>query len=195
MDPYPTESLFGAEYASDRGIDAREDDARDDGNFKHHAHVKSEVVLGGSHKVYTLEELDEKIRNLTRLPPMRDEAYFHDVCGLHNNGTNLHRLQVKKNVSLSSLLDMFGKGRGRSGFKYMDCQDLEVRRFLEDIWLVCYGKARMPTTKLIEKEFCLGIIAQFELGLEMDWAGFAAETNANQRGKYAAHLRRWQSVR
>jgi hypothetical protein len=191
MDPYPAESMFGAECAFERGVDAREDDARDDGDFEHHAHVKSEVVVGGPRKVFTVEELDEKIRNLTRPPPMRDEAYFRDVCGLHNNNTNPHRLQVKKNVSLSSLHAMFGEGRGRSGFKYTDCQDLEVRRFLEDIWPVCYGKARIPTTKLIVKEFCLGIIAQFELGLEMDWAGFAAETNANQRGKYAAHLRRW----
>jgi hypothetical protein len=83
---------------------------------------------------------------------------------------------VKKHVALSNLQAMFGQGHGRSRLWYTDCEDLEIRKFVEDIWLLCYGKSRMPTTKLIAKEFCLGIIAQFELGHEMDWTRFATKT-------------------
>ena len=52
----------------------------------------------------------------------------------------------------------------------------------------------MPTSKLIAKEFCLRIVAQFHQKMDVDWAAFVAETNASQRGKYAAHLRQWQII-
>ena len=46
----------------------------------------------------------------------------------------------------------------------------------------------MPASKLIAEEFCLKIVAQFHQKMDVDWATFATETNASQRGKYAAHL-------
>lgn len=134
---------------------------RDETDFDNDIVVKSEGGVVGPYKMYTLEEVDEKICNLIRLSLMCDEAYFCDVYGLYYKEANPHQLQVKKHIPLSSLHGLFGKGRRRSGFKYSDCQDLGMRRFLEDIWLIYYGKVGMPTLKLIAEEFCLGILAQF----------------------------------
>jgi hypothetical protein len=191
---YSQESLFDVECMSHRG-EVAQDEVRDEADFDNDAVVKSEGGAAGPRKVYTMEEVDDKIHNLTKPPSMRDEAYFCDVCGLYNRGTNPHRLQVKKHILLSSLHGLFGEGRGRSGFKYTDCEDANVRRFLEDIWPICYERVGMPASKLIAKEFCLGIVAQFHQKMDVDWAAFAAETNASQRGKYTTHLRRWQTIR
>jgi hypothetical protein len=128
MESYAPESLFEAEnYCGE------EDDVREDCEFENDVVVKLEEVGGGPQKIYTLEELDDKIRNCARPPPMRDAAYFHKVCSLHNKGTNPHRLQVKKHVPLSSLQAMFGQGRGRSGLRYIDCKDLEIRKFVDSL--------------------------------------------------------------
>jgi hypothetical protein len=54
-----------------------------------------------------------------------------------------------------------------------------MRRFLEDIWPICYDKVGMPPSKLIAKEFCLGILAQFQQNMDVDWTVFAAKTNAS----------------
>jgi hypothetical protein len=65
---------------------------RDEADFENDIVVKSEGGVAGPRKVYTLEEVDKKIRNLTRPPSMHDEVYFRDDCGLHNKGTNPHFL-------------------------------------------------------------------------------------------------------
>jgi hypothetical protein len=88
-------------------------------------------------------------------------------------------LAGKKYIPLSSLHGLFGEGHGRSRFKYTDCKDANMRRFLEDIWPICYDKVGMPPSKLIAKEFCLGILAQFQQNMDVDWTVFAAKTNAS----------------
>jgi hypothetical protein len=103
MESYLPESLFEPENY--RG---EEDDVHKDCEFENDVVVKLEGVGGKPRKIYTLEELDDKIRNYARPPPIRDEAYFHKVCSLHNKGTNPHRLQVKKHMPLSSLQAIFG---------------------------------------------------------------------------------------
>jgi hypothetical protein len=87
VESYPPKSLFELEnYCSE------EDDVREDYEFENDVVVKLEGEGGRPQKIYTLEELDDKIRNCARPPPMRDEAYFHKVCSLHNKGTNPRRL-------------------------------------------------------------------------------------------------------
>lgn len=54
---------------------------------------------------------------------------------------------------------------------------------VEEIWPKCYGKLEMPYTKLIAKEFALGIIVK-KLGKAISWATFAKEINTNQRFKF-----------
>jgi hypothetical protein len=147
MESYPLESLFEPEnYCGE------EDNVYKDCEFENDVVMKLEGVGGGPRKIYTLEELDDKIRNCARPPPMRDEASFHNVCSLHNKGTNPHRLQVKKHVPLSSLQAIFGQGCGRSGLRYTDCEDIEIQKFVEDIWLLCYGKAH-------NKVDCQGVLS------------------------------------
>ena len=59
-------------------------------DFDNDVVVKLEGGVVGPCMVYTLEEVDDKIRNLSRPPSMYDEAYFRDVCSLHNKSTNPH---------------------------------------------------------------------------------------------------------
>jgi hypothetical protein len=185
----PLESLYSAEHMNED--DAPEEDPREE--VQTNTTVKYEGHFG-ARKDFSLEEIKEKIQSLQKPPPTRDIAYFQDVCNLNNKGTNPHRLQEKKHVSKANLHEMFGLGQGRSSFRFTDYKNSKVRAFVEKLWSLCYGKAHMPQSKLIAKEFFLGVLAQFQQGMEMDWATFVAETNANQRSKYVAHLRRWENM-
>lgn len=143
----------------------------------------------------SLDEILTRIKNLAKPPPPRDFGYFKDICSLPSVGTNAHKLQSGKHVSVSSLQAMFGVGRGRSGFRFMDCKDQDARKVIAKLWPLVYGKPNLPPNKLISKEFCLGIVAQTKLGMQVDWASFAEETNADQRSKYATTMRKYENIR
>lgn len=143
----------------------------------------------------SLDEILTRIKNLAKPPPPRDFSYFKDICCLPSVGTNAHKLQSGKHVSISSLQGMFGVGRGRSGFRFMDCKDQDARKVIAKLWPLIYGKPNLPPNKLISKEFCLGIVAQTKLGMQVDWASFAEETNADQRSKYATTMRKYENIR
>jgi hypothetical protein len=111
MEMYLQESLFDVECMS-YCREVAQDKVRNEANFDNDAVVKSEGGVAGPRKVYTLEEVDDKIRNLTRPPPMCDESYFRDVCGLHNKSTNPHRLQVKNTSRSPACTDYLVRGMG-----------------------------------------------------------------------------------
>lgn len=96
-------------------------------------------------------------------------SYFTSASYTHANEST----ELKKYVSFSSLTSMIGQGRGRAGFIYGDGQDLEVRRFIAYTLPLIYGRPWMLSKQLLAKEFCLGVVAGFEQGKEMDWASFA----------------------
>lgn len=118
----------------------------------------------------SLHEILTRIRNLQKPPPPRDFKYFKEICGLPAVGTNAHKLQSPKHVSVTNLQSLFGLGRGRSGFRFVDCKDSQTRGLIHKLWPQVYGKPNLPVNKLISKEFCLGIVAQVRMGMQMDWA-------------------------
>jgi hypothetical protein len=49
---------------------------------------------------------------------------------------------------------------------------------VEKLWPLCYGKAEMPSSKLIVKEFVLDVVAK-KLQKPISWATFVEKTNTN----------------
>lgn len=71
----------------------------------------------------------------------------------------------------------------QSRFWYTKCQDLDIKAKVEKIWPLCHGKAKTHYSKLIAKEFALGIVAE-KLNKVISWATFVEKTDTNQRSKY-----------
>jgi hypothetical protein len=71
----------------------------------------------------------------------------------------------------------------QSGFWYTECQDPSIKAKVENIWPLCYGKTKMHYSKLIAKEFALGIVTE-KFNKIISWVAFIEETNMNQRSKY-----------
>jgi hypothetical protein len=67
-------------------------------------------------------------------------------------------------VAQEKLVETFGKAIPWSRFHYMECQDLDIKAKVEKIWPLCYGKVKMPYSKIITKEFALGIVVESKLG-------------------------------
>jgi hypothetical protein len=74
-------------------------------------------------KEFTLEEVNDQIRNLVQPPPPRNLEYFRNVCRLSAMGMNPHKLQERKDIPFDGLRAIFGKGTPRSGFRFKDCKD------------------------------------------------------------------------
>jgi hypothetical protein len=62
---------------------------------------------------------------------------------------------------------------------------------VEKNWPLCYGKAKMSCSKLIAKEFALGIIVE-KLNKAVNWAAFDEETNINQHNKFFKRMARME---
>jgi hypothetical protein len=102
---------------------------------------------------------------------------------LNGLGINLHRLKVGRDVPMEKLVETFGKAIPRSRFWYIECQDPDIKVKVEKVWLLCYGKVEMHNSKLITKEFALGIVVE-KLNKIVSWAALTKETNTNQHSKY-----------
>jgi hypothetical protein len=146
-------------------------------------------------KDFTLEEVNERIRNLVQPPPPRNLEYFRNVCGLSAMGVNPHKLHERKDIPSDGLRTMFGKGTPRSRFRFNDCKDPAIQQVMQKIWPLCYGKPNIAPARLLSKEFCFGVYAQCEQKKDIDWASFAVETNADQRQKYSMNLRKLEKQR
>jgi hypothetical protein len=86
-------------------------------------HVKVKDRPSKREKDFTLEEVNERIRNLVQPPPPRNLEYFRNVYRLSATGMNPHKLQEWKDIPSDGLRVMFGKGTPRSGFRFKDCKD------------------------------------------------------------------------
>ena len=79
-------------------------------------------------KFLTLPKALDWIANLAKPPIPQDVGYFETFCRLYKGGINSYKLVCRRDVSTQSLHDMFGPSRGRSGFNYLECYDLEIRK-------------------------------------------------------------------
>jgi hypothetical protein len=128
-------------------------------------------------KVWTLGQVLEKISDFQKPPPCRDATYFREVCGLHEGtGVNPHHLREKRDVPPATVSEEWGIPKGRSGFKIGPCVDPDMRRRVQYIWPLYYGRALTPG-QLVSKEFVLDIVTEYKMNVEVYWVGFAVETN------------------
>lgn len=127
-------------------------------------------------------EIEAQMERLKKPPSERDFSYFMKIR-LSGLRINLHRLKVGCDVPMEKLIETFGKAISRSRFWYIECRDLNIKVKVEKIWLLCYGKVEMHNSKLITKEFTLGIVVE-KLNKIVSWAASTKETNRNQHSKY-----------
>jgi hypothetical protein len=73
----------------------------------------------------------------------------------------------------------------------MECCNLAIKSKVEHIWPLCYGKAKVPSSKLIVKEFALGIKLEKKFSKDVSWVAFIEETNTNQHSKF---FKRWEKM-
>ncbi len=134
------------------------------------------------------------MERLKKPAPQRGFQYF---VKKRLNGTriNPHRLKTKHEVSIKKLVEIFGKVTPRSSFQYMKSRNPTIKVKVEHIWPLCYGKVEMPSSKLIAKEFALGIVLAKKFSKDVSWATFVEKTNINQRYKFFKQLEKMKNQR
>jgi hypothetical protein len=93
------------------------------------------------------------------------------------------------------LTKVFGPGCSRSRYHYLEITNTDVYRIVNRLWPLCYSKSSMPQNKLIGKELCLEVLAEYQLEWEIDWTVYATKTNATQWAKHARTLARYEGMR
>jgi hypothetical protein len=122
-------------------------------------------------------KIEAQMERLKKPPSERDFSYFMKIR-LSGLGINLHKLKVGHDVPMEKLVETFGKAIPRSRFWYIECRDLDMKVKVEKIWLLCYGKVEMHYSKLITKEFALGIVVK-KFNKIVSWATSTKKTNTN----------------
>jgi hypothetical protein len=80
--------------------------------------------------------------------------------GLNSSRTNPLGLKFSQEVTHDKLVKIFGKAILHSTFRYTKCRNPQIKTKVEKLWPLCYGKAEMPSSKFIVKEFVLDIVAK-----------------------------------
>ncbi len=103
-----------------------------------------------------LLELNQKMERLKK--KSLEKKFIHFMrTHLNGNGTNPHKLKVRKDIVQEKIMEVFGKGTFWLSFQYIKCCDAKMKIQVEKIWPLCYEKMDMHYTKFIAKEFALGI--------------------------------------
>ncbi len=131
----------------------------------------------------TKSKLEAKMERLKKPPPQKDFQYFVKI-GLNGTRNNPHKLNARHEVSNEKLVEIFGKVTPCSSFCNIECHNHAIKSKGEHIWPLCYGKAKMPSSKLIAKEFALKIVLEKKFNKDVNWVAFVEETNINEHSKF-----------
>jgi hypothetical protein len=134
---------------------------------------------------YQLTQLNHPSK---RPPTVMTEDIFSAACKLGRDGVNPHRLRMEKDVSLADVEALFGQEKGQNGFLLAERLPPSLRKEVESLYCQCYQKPH-PSTH-IGKELAMGWTLQSK-GHQVNWAGFATETNLDQRRSYARRAKLW----
>jgi len=134
----------------------------------------------------TVDDVDDKIAVLRRgaPPPRLSFEDFRDSFGLNETGINPHKSRDTTEILQGDLTVVFGPQRAKSGFWFGDVKDTKVKAAIARLYLIVYQKPYLIKTKLVGKEFAIGIVADVVKGLDVDWASFAHITNRNQHSTW-----------
>ena len=138
-----------------------------------------------------MDDVDDKISTLRRgaPPPALSFEDFRDSYGLNGTGINPHKSRDTTEILQSDLTAVFGPQRAKSGFWFGDVKDTKVKSAIARLYPIVYQKPSLIKTKLIGKEFAIGIVADVVKGLDVDWASFAHITNRNQRSAWQKKMK------
>jgi hypothetical protein len=138
-----------------------------------------------------VDDVDDKIVVLRRgaPPPALSFEDFRDSFGLNGTGINPHKSRDTTEILQSDLTSVFGPHRAKSGFWFGDVKDSKVKSAIARLYPIVYQKPSLIKTKLIGKEFAIGIVADVVKGLDVDWASFAHITNRNQRSAWQKKMK------
>ena len=133
-----------------------------------------------------LDDVEDRISVLRRgrPPPPFTLEDFRDKFGLSAEGMNPHLKKDTVVIKQNELEAVFGAQKGKSGFFFGDCKNLEVKSAIQKIYPVVYQHPHGPKNKLIGKDFAIGIVADVVKKLDVSWAAFALQTNCNQRSAW-----------
>ena len=139
----------------------------------------------------TVDDVDDKIAVLRRgaPPPALSFEDFRDSFGLNGTGINPHKSRDTREILQSDLTSVFGPQRAKSGFWFGDVKNPKVKSAIARLYPIVYQKPSLIKTKLIGKEFAIGIVADVVKGLDVDWASFAHITNRNQRSAWQKKMK------
>ena len=148
---------------------------------------EEDVKVRPGKKIQTPESIQRRIDDLGKPPPARTKEFFVHL-GLSGLGSNPHRLRAGKDVSREDLKVLLGEPTDRHQYKYDNCEDYDVRNWMESIWPLIYSKPRMNPNRLVSEQFAMGVYLDKRKKLPVNWASFAAETNGTQIRKYRTSI-------
>lgn len=146
----------------------------------------------GPNGEYTEEDCRRELHKLglpsARPPLAMSEDIFYTSCGLPRDGLNPHRLKMDKDVPLADVEALFGTDKGRNGFLISERLTPALQKEVESLYCRIYQKTQVSTH--VGKELAMGWTLQTK-GHDVNWAGFAAETNLGQRRQFAVRVKTW----
>ena len=133
-----------------------------------------------------LEDVEDRIDVLRkgRPPPPYTLEDFRDKFGYSAEGMNPHIKKESVVIKQSELKAVYGAQKGKSGFFFGDCKNVDVKSAINRIYPVVYQHPHGPKNKLIGNDFAIGIVADVVKKLDVSWAAFALQTNCNQRSAW-----------
>jgi hypothetical protein len=66
-------------------------------------------------------------------------------------------LKVPRDLQDSNVEGIFGVAINKNGYKYMDCDNLELITHIENLWMIIHKKTWLPTSQLIPIAMARGI--------------------------------------
>lgn len=124
-----------------------------------------------------------------RPPPSMTAESFSSMFCLPNEGINSHKLKIGKDITLEEVQDVFGEEKARNGFSLGEKLPHDLREEAEKLYCLCYQKPYAPTH--VAKEFAIGFVMDKVQHAKVNWAEFAAQTNASQWRSYHRRVRVW----
>ena len=91
---------------------------------------------------------------------------------------------------------LFYKALACKIFCFSDCKNPKVRAQILKIWPLIYSKHIVPTK--LSFEFTIGVVAEMQQNMQVNWASFAVAMNKEQRTKYQAVIgglaKKWSNL-
>jgi len=99
---------------------------------------------------------------------------------LNHQGQCSKSLKIPRDLQDSNVEGIFDVAVNKNGYKYMECDDLELKVHIENLWMIIHKKTWLPTSRLIS--IAMAKVLTFEKVHKqvMNWALFTTWTKKEQ---------------